>query len=214
MVAPVDAESDAARQTRRSLLADNLRLLHDALARTPIAGRFWLWGGLLLGAIREGDILLHDTEDADFAFLGEDVALLHAAFPALVGAGFRPLLRYPGATGPATEYTFAKDGQKFEFFRFELAGDRLMWCNYGVRGADPLQNVCAMPAQPLDELDFLGRPWLKTRDPDVELTTLYGDWRTPRPGFDYMEAPTIVERRPWDPSSYDRWGDVFWETGC
>jgi hypothetical protein len=210
----------AALQASRTLMEDNLRLLHDVLARTPIAGRFWLFGGLLLSAVREGEIMLHDTKDADFAFLAQDEHRLIASFPALIEAGFRPYLRFPDAVSPATEYSFIKDDAKFELFRLEVAGDRVQWHNYG-RLADgtPLRNTCAIPAQPLDEIRFLGRTWLKPRDADVELTALYDTWRIPAPGFDYMDAPTIVGRDPWDDApgpgiAYMNWPQVFAVTGC
>ncbi|MCW2993659.1 MAG: hypothetical protein JWQ18_1154 [Conexibacter sp.] len=187
----------------------NLRLLHDVLARTPIAGRLWLFGGLLLGAIREGEIMLHDSKDADFGFLAEDEPRLLASFGALVDAGFAPHLRFPAATGPATEYSFLKDGAKYEFFKVTVDGERFTWTNHGYRDDVPTQNTCAIPAQPLDELRFLDRTWLKVRDVDLDLTALYGDWRTPAPGFPYMEAPTIVARAPWDDATYGTWAEVY-----
>jgi hypothetical protein len=198
----------------RTLMEGNLRLLHDTLARTPISGRYWLFGGLLLSAIREGELMLHDTKDADWAFLGEDEERLVAAFPALVDAGFAPHFRFPGATGPATEYSFTRDGAKFEFFRVDVAGDRFTWCNHGILpDGTGRQNRCAIPAQPLDEVRFLDRTWLKVRDADVELTALFDTWRIPAPGFDYMDAPTIVERRPWDTGTFQQWPAVYAATG-
>jgi hypothetical protein len=214
VIDPARAELEAT----RARMEHNLRLLHDVLARTPLAGRFWLFGGLLLGAVREGEVMLHDAQDADFGVLATDHHHLVASFPALVDAGFTPHLRFPAATGPASEYSFLKDGAKFEFFVVAVEGDRFVWTNHGYRGEPgawiPLQNRCAVPAQPLDELPFLDRTWLKVRDVDLELTALYGDWRTPAPGFPYMDAPTIFERRPWDDSSYMRWAEVYEETGC
>jgi len=206
--------TDPALEASRRRMEHNLRLLHDVLARTPIAGRFWLFGGLLLGAIREGEIMLHDTKDSDFGFLASDGPALEASFAALVDAGFAPHLRFPAATGPATEYSFLKDGAKFEFFAIEVADDRFVWSNHGYRDTTPIQNRCAIPAQPLDEIAFLDRTWLKVRDVDVELTALYGDWRTPAPGFAYMDAPTIFDRRPWDDSSYTRWPEVCGADTC
>jgi hypothetical protein len=198
----------------RALMEDNLRLLHDTLARTPISGRYWFFGGLLLSAIREGEIMLHDTKDADWAFLGEDEERLVAAFPALAEAGFAPHFRFPGATGPATEFSFQKDGAKFEFFRVDVAGDRFTWRNHGILDdGTALQNTCAIPAQPLDELRFLDRTWLKVRDHDLELTALFDTWRIPAPGFDYMDAPTIVATNPWDPSTFQQWPAVYAATG-
>ena len=76
-------------------MEDNLRLLHDVLARTPIAGRYWLFGGLLLSAVREGEIMLHDTKDADWGFLAADEQPLSYGGEAHVDV---PLLQ-PGGDG-------------------------------------------------------------------------------------------------------------------
>ena len=46
------------------------------------------------------------------------------------------------------------------------------------------------------------------RDHEAELEALYGDWRTPDPGYDYMCSPAIVRRYPWDPSSFHWSGEV------
>jgi hypothetical protein len=83
----------------------------------------------------------------------------------------------------------------------------MQWSNYGTN-TDPsspygyVQNVCEIPALPLEEFHFLGRYWLKPADHEAELTAIYGDWRTPDPDYDYMRGPAIIERRPWDPSRY------------
>ena len=45
------------------MIAD-LQRLNDVLATTPIANRYWLFGGLLLGYAREGSVLGHDAVDA------------------------------------------------------------------------------------------------------------------------------------------------------
>lgn len=208
------APDHAELERSRVRMEDNLRLLHDVLARTPIAGRYWLFGGVLLSAVREGRLMLHDTKDADWAFLDTDEHRLHAAFGALVEAGFAPNLRFPGATGPATEYSFMKDGAKFEFFKVSVQDERFVWCNHGHLDGVGVQNRCAIPAQPLDELRFVGRTWLKPRDADVELTALYGDWRTPAPDFDYMHAPTIVGRVHWDNRTYKLWPQAYPVHGC
>ena len=63
-------------------------------------------------------------------------------------------------------------------------------------------NVCELPAQPLSEVTLIGRRWLKVRDHDAELTANYGDWRTPNPDWDYLDSPSIVETRRWDPSDF------------
>lgn len=191
----------------RPAMVAALQLLNDTLAGTPLAGRYWMFGGLVLGWARERGLLAHDCKDADFAYLGDDDAAMTASVGALRAAGFEPLYRFPAATGPATEYCFEREGLRFDFFRMELHGDELRYWSYGYAGPDwtePTGNECVLPAQPLEEIRHLGRTWRKTRDHDAELTANYGDWRTPEPGWDYMRGPAIVRRFPWDDSDH-RW---------
>jgi hypothetical protein len=188
---------------KRHRMADHLRALNDVLARTPMAGRTWIFGGLLLGWVREGGLMSHDCSDADFAYLAQDAERIEASFATLEEAGFRRIHRFPGLYGEATEHSFGRDGVKFDFFRLTLRGDRFAYCNYGSHRGVAVKNLCEIPAQPLEEIRFLGRPWLKVRDHDAELTALYGDWRTPNPDWDYMDGPAIVGREAWDDSSYD-----------
>jgi SAM-dependent methyltransferase len=199
----------AAQEAGRDLLAANLQLLSDTLATTPIAGRTWIFGGLHLGLVREGGIMLHDTKDVDFAFLGEDVERLEASFPALIEAGFTPHFRFPGLTGEATEYSFIKDDAKFEFFRLDRVGDELVFHHYGQLPDRSIRNRCAIPAQPLTELRLAGRTWLAARDADVELTALFNDWRTPNADWNYLEGPSVRETSVWDDSTFHLWGEHF-----
>jgi hypothetical protein len=188
---------------RRQQMAANLRVLNDVLARTPLAGRTWMFGGLLLGLVREGGLMLHDCSDADFALLAEDEAQLEASFDALAEAGFEHVHRFPGLAGEATEHSFRRAGAKFDFFLLHVRDDRFAYSNYGHASGRGVKNHCEIPAQPLEDVRFLDRSWLKVRDHDAELTALYGDWRTPNPLWNYMQGPAIVEREPWDDSSYD-----------
>jgi hypothetical protein len=184
------------------MIAD-LQHLNDVLAGTPIANRYWLFGGLLLGYAREGSVLAHDAVDADFAVLADDVPLLQASFPALFDAGFGPLYCFPGAGRTPTEWSFTRGGRKFEFFVLDHVDGWFEYYNYALHGGrGPVFNRCRLPAQPLEEVTFLGRRWLKVRDHDAELTGNYGTWRVPDPDWDYLEGPSIVETGPWDPRSF------------
>jgi SAM-dependent methyltransferase len=205
IIDPQRAEQEAS----RDLLVANLQLLNDTLATTPIAGRTWIFGGLHLGIVREGGIMLHDTKDVDFAFLGEDVERLEAGFPALIEAGFAPHFRFPGLTGEATEYSFIKDDAKFEFFRLDRVGDELIFHHYGQLPDRSIRNRCAIPAQPLAELRLADRTWLAARDADVELTALFNDWRTPNPDWDYLDGPAVRETTVWDDSTFHLWGEQY-----
>jgi hypothetical protein len=192
--------------TRRQMVR-HLRLVNDVLARTPMAGRYWIFGGALLGYVREGNLLLHDSVDADFAFLAEDLGRLEACLPRLVDAGFRPRYRYPGIEGDAFEWSLERGDAKVEFFRHDVVGDNFRYYTCGHRAwGEPsghVYNVYEIPAQPLEEFRFLGRTWLRPRDPERQLTAMYGDWRTPNPGWDYMRGPNIVETHPWAAATHD-----------
>jgi hypothetical protein len=192
-------------------MIENLRLLNDTLARSPLAGRWWMFAGGLLGWAREGNVLLHDSVDVDFLVLDEDIPRLHASIDLLRRAGFQPLFRFPGVGRPTTIFSFLRDGAKFEFMRAERRGEVFSFWSYGPGRGGGIANRHELPAQPLVEFRYLDRTWLKTRDHDLELTASYGDWRTPDPAFTYMDSPAIVERVPWDDTSFDAWGRAFLE---
>jgi hypothetical protein len=199
---PIGFESPAEHARRR--MAASLRLLNDVLARGPLAGRHWAFGGFLLGWAREGDLMLHDSGDADFCFLAEDLERLEAVVPDLAAAGFELVHRFPSLeAAEPTEYSFRRDGAKFDFFRLWLDGDVFRYRNYGHAPSGPVVNDCAIPAQPLEEFHFLGRSWLKVRDHDAELTALYGDWRTPCSDWNYLDGPAIERTGRWDDGGYD-----------
>jgi len=193
----------AAAEDPRTALAANLRLLNDVLAHEPIAGRYWLQAGLLLGWARERQILGSDPDDVDFFYSAWDTDRLLASVDALESAGFKLVRRFPGATGDATQISFERDGAVFEFFRADLVDDRIRYWSYGYGPNGPIVNRAEICAQPLEEFWFLDRTWLKPRDHDAELTEMYADWRTPRPDWSYMDNPSIVERSAWDDSTYD-----------
>jgi hypothetical protein len=199
--------ADSTVRDARERQAARLRRLHDALASTPIAGRYWVSGGVLLGWAREGHLLSHDALDADFNYRAEDAQRLEASLPALVDAGFRLARRFPNIDDQPTQWVVDLDEAIFDFFCVQIEGDRLRWSSYGTN-TDPtsphshVQNICEIPALPLEEFAFLGRHWLKPVDHEAELTSIYGPWRTPDPNYDFMRGPAIVERRPWDPSRY------------
>jgi hypothetical protein len=200
----------AADVTRR--FAASLQLLHDTLVGTALAGRYWVWGGLLIGWAREGAPLAHDSRDADFCIRTADVAHLHGAVPALADAGFAPALRFVTNDGRAVEYCFARDGAKFEFFVLEPAGGRLRYYDFSDGAQDdgpPTQATAEIDEQALVPFELVGRTWLKHADHDAELTAMYGDWRTPDAAWWYMDDMAIVERTAWTRAGELAWnGDV------
>ncbi|MGH9105619.1 MAG: hypothetical protein ACRDZX_07235, partial [Acidimicrobiales bacterium] len=102
---------------RRAVLHNALRGLHDVLEQTPLAGRYWLDGGLLLGWAREGDALANDTDDVDFGFLAADYPKLASAVPALERAGFSLLQVLRDNNGEVVVLNFKKHGVQFDFVK-------------------------------------------------------------------------------------------------
>ena len=214
---PPAPEDDMRRTVRRFVAARlqresferNLALLHDTLEATPLAGRYWVIGGLLLGWAREGGVLAHDSRDADFAMLEEDRERLEAALPALASAGFEPLARYVHNWGRTAEYALRKDGARFDFFLLEPAGGALRCTYFGVSPRAgrprPIQIVSQTARYEIGTMEFLGRRWRKPADHGAFLAAEYGDWRTPDPGFDHRsDSPSVVEVWWWENAGRSR----------
>jgi hypothetical protein len=192
----------ALRRRRSALFEQDMRLLNDVLADSPLAGRYWVWGGLLLGWAREGRVLPHDVGDADFAFTTEDEELLAAAEPRLAAAGFRRWFSFRNRAGQRTERVYVRHGFRFEFFRMDAVGeDTHEYHMYGPGRTGPVELAGHLPRQELEPFEFLGRTWLKPRDHDLLLRTCYGDWRTPDPTWTMFDDHSLVARRAWRPAA-------------
>jgi hypothetical protein len=186
----------AVRARQRVRLANDLRVLHDVLARTELSGRYWVWSGLLLGWARERDILAHDCLDADFAVADEDFGCLVSAVPAIVKAGFAQDRCFINNAGEVTQLTFMRNGAVFDFFRmFRRDEERLTYYSFAFRFSGILELEKSILAQERVPFDFLDRTWLKHRDHERELTSMYGAWEIPDPGWSYLNGRDLVERR-------------------
>jgi Methyltransferase domain len=190
---------------------ENLHLLNDTLAATDLASRYWVWGGLLIGWAREGRPLAHDSRDADFGILAEDVPRFASAVPALMEAGFAPSLRCITNAGRAMEYQFLRDGAKFEFNVIEPVDGHLRY--YEFDPGPPTQALASIADQALVAFEFVGRTWHRHANHDAELTAMYGDWRTPNPDWWYMDDLAIVERTVWTRADEMQWSGDFADLG-
>lgn len=190
------------RRRRRTLFEQDMRLLNDALANSPLAGRYWVWGGLLLGWAREGRVLSHDVGDADFAFSAADEDLLAEAEPQLVAAGFHRWFSFRNRAGERTERVFVRHGFRFEFFRMgDVGTDTQEYFIYGPGASGPVELTGHLPRQDLEPFQFLGRIWMKPRDHELVLRTCYGDWRTPNPGWSMFDDLSLVAGQSWLPEA-------------
>ena len=196
------------RAARQKAFARRLRRLHDALAPTTFADRYWVWSGLLLGWAREGRPLDHDLWDVDFALLPEDLDHFLASVPALAAAGFTPRAYYCDDDGTPWEYQLECGPTKYEFWVLEpdAARTAMRYRSFVYKEARPREMlVCELPYQERVPFAFLGRTWHKVADHETELTAIYGDWRTPDPTWTFLDSADVVERRPWN-RGRDRWG--------
>ena len=184
------------------LFARDLRRLNEALADTDLSGRYLVSGGLLLGWAREGRVLRHDSRDADFGVRTEDLSLLEAVVPALRRAGFDPFERHVANDGHVTALCFRRRRRwhptRFDFALVDrIAGNQLRYVAHGWYGDRPVEIECRGPEQPVVPFEFLGRTWFRHADFDLELTTLYGDWRTPLKHWELSALGTAFCCRAW-----------------
>jgi hypothetical protein len=175
---------------------DNVRLINDVLRDSPLAGRYGVWGGLLLGIIRNGRPLERDL-DADFYFQDVDEERFLTAVPALLKAGFQRLYKFVANDGTPWEYTLTKDDGRFDFFRFTRIGSGRVGYFDFVPGTNPVQQWKAYVDAPLVPMDFLERVWLVADDTDAALTSLYGNWRVEDRNWNYAQDPFTLRREPW-----------------
>lgn len=170
--------------------------INSVLQNTALADHYWIWGGLLLGWAREGRILMHD-DDADFGVRRADFPRLMSAVPDLTLAGFRPYMQLRNIDGAITELVFLRKGRKYEFFVLDPMDSDLRYYTYGWVG-ESVQIEGRIPDQPLDSFNFLGCTWKKPADHELELTAIYGNWRTPNMQWSYLDdEESMVTREPW-----------------
>ena len=182
---------------RAKALRDGLDLLHTTLADSPLGERYWICGGALLGWAREGGLLAHDP-DVDFHFWREDEELFLQAVELLVQVGFKRVFCWRNIAGEVSEYVLTYQSIKFEFFAAHRHNDNTRWYLYV---GNVKQKIAAMellresPGCELESFEFLGKRWLKPKDHEAYLRTVYGDWRKPKPHFDVLtESPCVIRR--------------------
>lgn len=192
---PVIARTNDRLFSRRFI--PDLQRLHDVLEDTELAGRYWVWAGMLLGWAREGGLLAHDR-DADFALLPTDLPKLLSAVPALRRAGFHPLQMFRNNEGNVTEVTLYRHTAKFEFFVMEPVDGMLRYFVYGYPPDRLIEVEARVSDQELVPFEFLGRTWLRHADYEHELKSMYGDWQTPQRSWDYLkDDQAAVSRHAW-----------------
>ena len=172
-------------------LMDAIQIVLDALREAGIEA--FLAYGTLLGAVREGKLLGHDS-DADLGYvsrLGHPVDVIRESFRvqrALVGLGYR-ITRY-------SALAFKVDVEEGDGVvrGLDVFGGFLM------DGQLHLMGEVRTPADesaifPLGTTTLEGRTFPAPADPDRMLVAMYGEhWRTPDPAFKFETPPTTYRR--------------------
>lgn len=190
------------RSRQITTFANDLRALHDVLENTELDGHYWIWGGLLLGWAREGAILSHDAQDADFGLVDDDFSRLVRSVPNIVRAGFSCARRFINNSGDVTELTFKRHGASFEFFRLYREHGRLRYYVYNSTRNEAIEVQKSIPDQPTTPFSFLGRTWFKHDDHDLELRSMYGSWEVPDPKWSFLDGPNVEASHVWQHTDF------------
>ncbi len=164
-----------------------------AILRAECGIRAWLAFGSLLGAVRSGGVIGHDS-DIDLAYLSDrptPAAMaeeLFAARRALVRHGFRVInksgsfltVRFTSPDGSAASIDL--------YTCFHLGG--YLYETATVRARVPRDAIA-----PLRTVEFEGVPLPAPARPDALLEASYGPrWRVPDPAFRHRPGPEVTER--------------------
>ncbi|MFM6939518.1 MAG: hypothetical protein ACKOUD_02725, partial [Rhodoluna sp.] len=151
----------------------------------------FMMSGVLLGYVREGQLLPHD-KDLDLGLIGWEQQFEVAQ--ALLAAGhYHVSWRYlRGAQTFLLDAVDLKYGVAIDFFFFHPKADHLLHgidYKYGFT-----QNLRFSPFG-LTEVDFLGERFWIPDNAEQNLAENYGDWRTPQSSYVVtVESPALVDK--------------------
>lgn len=182
----------------------NLALLNLIIAKTKFAEKYWVIGGLLLGWMREKDIIRGNEGDIDFAFNSLDEYLFLETIPLLYKAGFQPFTKWKNNASEITEYVLLKDGCKFEFFLMFEFNDKYRYFGYSKMKKSNskisvFEAISEIEKHNLSKMTIFNIPFLVPENPQAWLTKRYGNWNVSGQKYNFIEnEQTIVSREIWN----------------
>ncbi|AIY18119.2 coagulation factor 5/8 type-like [Pimelobacter simplex] len=183
--------ADTDEQVREEILAGTRRAIDDLREHAGVAA--YLNYGALLGAVREGRMLAHDS-DTDLCYLSEHtspadiVAESYRITRAMRAQGWR-LLRMSG--GDVKLLLPLSDGRVCHIDVFAAFHVNGTFFQLGNRSGDLPRSAI----EPFSTIELHGHEFPVPRDPEAMLAFLYGpQWRTPDPSFRYADPPAGVRR--------------------
>ena len=153
----------------------------------------WLNGGVLLGLIRDGRPLDHDT-DIDLSFWARDqLQITEKLFPLLLKNGFQPGVKFIANNGQEVEYNLTYQGVKIEFFLNFERGAGICWYCFGGK----IQYLRGCRKHVFSQQLFADEYWWIPDPPEQYLEDLYGrNWRIKDPHYDYKKSPSTIITSP------------------
>lgn len=193
---------------RRELLDTAQRIIETVteLAGLPV----WLAFGSLLGAVRDGRFIGHDT-DIDLAYLSRQhspasvtLELFHIA-RILASRGLQTRVRTGGFLTVVTSGSAGSSGSIDLYASFYVGEILYRTSNKGSR-------ISEESILPLGQVQLEGRSFPAPADAALMLSETYGPgWRTPDPGFRYAPSEQLRRRfRSW--FGQDVKGEAYWRS--
>src|SRR5439155_22115957 len=139
----------------------------------------------------------------DLAWADRVFAPLVDAVPAILRAGARCDRSVGNTAGQVTELAFLRHGARFELFRMFPVDERLRYYMYSIKLKGITQVEAFVPEQETVPFSFLDRTWLKPKDHELELRTVYGSWKVPDPSWSYLDTLDVEARRASPYSHFD-----------
>lgn len=168
----------------KRLATENLR--RAAWALNEAGACWWLDCGVLLGAIREGDLLDHDL-DIDLGVWGTDEWA--ATTDAFLAAGFDPVCIH-GTLDHGYGQSYRRKNIKVDLLYF-YPHERGTWQGCWT-GDHLLVSVFEQPVIPPRSFEFRGIETFVPADPEGMLTARYGDWRQVVTEWDWRTDPKCI----------------------